>query len=210
MSGPIDEVASYYSQKLAKHGQTPQGVDWNGKESQELRFTQLARIIEPGRPYSINDLGCGYGAMLDYLHGRPEPLEYCGIDVAAPMVAAAQERYRHIDHARFIISDMPDQDADYGVASGIFNIRQGHSDDEWRAHIERVLDTLNRTSRIAFSFNCLTSYSDADKMRGYLYYADPLRLFDFCKRNYSREVALLHDYGLFEFTILVRKSKERP
>jgi len=30
-------------------------------------------------------------------------------------------------------------------------------------------------------------------------------LFDYCKRTYSRDVALLHDYGLYEFTILVRK-----
>jgi hypothetical protein len=29
--------------------------------------------------------------------------------------------------------------------------------------------------------------------------------FDHCKRNFSRQVALLHDYGLWEFTILVRK-----
>ena len=41
----------------------------------------------------------------------------------------------------------------------------------------------------------------------YLYYADPGRLFDLCKRRYSRNIALLHDYGLYEFTILVRKTQ---
>ena len=46
---------------------------------------------------------------------------------------------------------------------------------------------------------------DADRMQGYLYYADPCALFDRCKRCYSRNVALLHDYDLYEFTILVRK-----
>jgi hypothetical protein len=54
--------------------------------------------------------------------------------------------------------------------------------------------------------NCLTGYSDDDKKRDYLYYADPCRLFDLCKRRYSRQVALLHDYGLYEFTVLVRKA----
>ena len=64
------------------------------------------------------------------------------------------------------------------------------------------------TARVAsgFAFNCLTSYSDAHKMRDYLYYADPCALFDLCKRRYSRYVALLHDYKLYEFTILVRKQ----
>ena len=54
----------------------------------------------------------------------------------------------------------------------------------------------------------LTSYSDPDRMRPDLYYGDPCRLFDHCKRRYSRHVALLHDYGLYEFTILVRLDAE--
>jgi hypothetical protein len=41
-------------------------------------------------------------------------------------------------------------------------------------------------------------------MRDHLYYADPGEFFEICKRVYSRNVALLHDYGLYEFTILVR------
>ncbi len=57
------------------------------------------------------------------------------------------------------------------------------------------------------AFNLLTSYSDKDMMRPDLYYGDPLFYFDYCKRNFSQNVALLHDYGLFEFTILVKKNK---
>jgi hypothetical protein len=95
--------------------------------------------------------------------------------------------------------------ADYGLASGILNVRMGRSAAEWQSYLEDTLDVLNRTSRLGFAFNCLTSYSDADKMRDYLYYADPCILFDFCKRRYSRNVGLLHDYELYEFTILVKK-----
>jgi len=59
-----------------------------------------------------------------------------------------------------------------------------------------------------FSFNMLTRYSDADRMaqRPDLFYGDPLFFFDFCKCEFSRNVALLHDYGLYDFTILVRKD----
>ena len=59
-------------------------------------------------------------------------------------------------------------------------------------------------SRRGFAFNLLTSYSDVDRRRPDLYYADPLAYFDHCKRTFSRNVALLHDYGEWEFTILVR------
>ena len=58
----LTEVADYYSAKLAEHGETPRGVDWNGEESQVLRFAQLAKIIQPSSTFSLNDVGCGYGA----------------------------------------------------------------------------------------------------------------------------------------------------
>ena len=43
-------------------------------------------------------------------------------------------------------------------------------------------------------------------MRPHLHYGDPLWFFDWCKRKYSRNVALLHDYDLYDFTIIVRKD----
>jgi hypothetical protein len=51
----------------------------------------------------------------------------------------------------------------------------------------------------------LTKYSDKEYMKEYLYYADPLYLFDYCKKHFSKNVALLHDYNLYEFSIIVRK-----
>ena len=50
--------------------------------------------------------------------------------------------------------------------------------------------------------------SDEDKRRSDLHYADPLAWFDWCKRNASHQVALLHDYGLWEFTIVVRLEQQ--
>jgi cyclopropane fatty-acyl-phospholipid synthase-like methyltransferase len=210
MMGPgndklLSEVATYYSDKLAEHGETPRGVDWNGEESQAQRFAQLCKIIRTTGKFSLNDLGCGYGALYDFVVSAHEVFSYIGIDVSESMVRAAEQRYSGNQQARFVRAGEPDQVADYGVASGIFNVRLDRSDEQWQAYLKATLDVLDRTSRLGFSFNCLTSYSDPDKMRDYLYYADPCLLFDLCKRRYSRNVALLHDYGLYEFTILVRK-----
>ena len=60
----LKEVSDYYSEKLAEHGNTPKGVDWNGEESQVLRFEQLTKVIHQGTVFSVNDYGCGYGALL--------------------------------------------------------------------------------------------------------------------------------------------------
>lgn len=201
----LEDVASYYSRKLAEHGTTPLGVDWNGVPGQHLRFEQLIKLLPEGQPYTLNDLGCGYGALLGYLMETNPPAGYLGVDVSDEMIVAARQRYGGKLMARFTTADRPDSMADFGVASGIFNVRMGRSDLQWFDYLKSTLDILDSTSRLGFAFNCLTTYSDADKMRPDLYYADPCQLFDVCKRNYSTQVALLHDYGLYEFTLLVRK-----
>lgn len=203
----LSEVANYYANKLALHGDTPRGVDWNGEESQYIRFAQLCKVIEADQAaFSLNDLGCGYGALLDFLAQNYDTCEYLGLDISTDMIQAASQRHAAHLQARFLVSAVPDQIADYSVASGVFNVRQERSDAEWYAYLTSTLDVLDRSSRHGFSFNCLTAYSDEHKKRDYLYYADPCQLFDLCKRRYSRQVALLHDYGLYEFTILVRKA----
>lgn len=200
----LQEVADYYSAKLAAHGATAQGVDWNSDASQQLRFAQLARIVQKDR-FSIADLGCGYGAMFDYFRAHYRDFSYTGIDVSGDMVAAATARHAGNPAARFVQgSDIPS--SDYTVASGIFNVRQQRSDGEWLDYIIATLDAMHAHSTQGFAANFLTRYSDADKQRDYLYYADPLTLFDHCKKRYSRQVALLHDYGLYEFTLLVRND----
>jgi len=202
----LSDVADYYSSKLSEHGESARGVDWNSEESQTLRFEQLCKIINTSTPFSINDLGCGYGAFYDFLAQQYKSFSYSGIDVSEDMIRAAERRYHNRNQVCFVRSSKPEQVADYNVASGIFNVRLTQSDDEWWSYFEATLEALDRTSRIGFAFNCLTSYSDAHKMRDYLYYANPCVVFDHCKRRYSRNVALLHDYGLYEFTILVRKQ----
>jgi SAM-dependent methyltransferase len=202
---PLAAVAAYYEGKLAQHGETARGVDWNGDQSQIIRFEQLCRIIQPAGEFSVNDLGCGYGALYDHLARHHRSFSYCGVDISSAMIDAATRRHAGNGQARFIRASRPDGIADYGIASGIFNVRLECDEGAWQEHIEETIGVLERTSRFGFAFNCLTSYSDADKMRDYLHYADPRALFDLCMRRYGRSVALLHDYGLFEFTILVRK-----
>ena len=49
----LAEVATYYALKLAEHGKNPRGVDWNGEESQLLRFEQLCKIIGASNNFTL-------------------------------------------------------------------------------------------------------------------------------------------------------------
>ena len=202
MTDLLGDVRDYYGRKLAEHGPTARGVDWNSAESQALRFEQLLAVVDC-QPASLIDFGCGYGALVDHLRQRQMPLTYVGYDIAPEMIAAGRRLHPLERFTPDLASLTP---ADYCVASGIFNVKLAAATAAWREHIARTLEQLDALSRRGFSANFLTSYSDRERMRDDLYYADPCDLFDLCKRRFSRRVALLHDYELWEFTLIVRKG----
>jgi SAM-dependent methyltransferase len=202
----VEVVAEYYDEKLHTHGATYRGVDWNSPESQELRFEQLLKNWNLTGPFSINDYGCGYGALVSYMIDRDYTFRYQGFDISEEMIAKAREMYGSVSNCEFFTDHSRLTRADYTVASGIFNVKLQTSDEEWKEYLLHTLERIAELSEKGFAFNALTKYSDHDRMRPDLYYADPLFLFDYCKRNFSRFVSLLHDYPLHEFTILVKES----
>jgi SAM-dependent methyltransferase len=202
----LASVQEYYDEKIRTHGPTARGVDWNSPESQQLRFAQLLKLIDHSRPFTLNDFGCGYGALVDYLQQGDYQFHYTGFDISSQMIARAEELHPRSSQIEFVSQRERLREADYTVASGVFNVKLKTDGDEWKEYILTTLETMNSLSRAGFAFNALTKYSDAEFMREDLYYSDPLFLFDHCKAKYSKFVALLHDYPLYEFTILVRKE----
>jgi SAM-dependent methyltransferase len=199
------DVARYYSARLARFGATPAGVDWRDEASQTIRFRELLRVVrEPDA--AIVDLGCGYGGLLPLLRAGGHTGPYRGIDIAPDMIDAARRLHAADPASAFEVGARPSDGGDYVVASGIFNVRLTHDEITWQAYVLDTVAVMDRLAGRGFAFNCLTSYADPDKRRVDLFYADPRMLFDLCKQRYSRHVALLHDYGLYEFTMIVRKK----
>lgn len=202
-------VERYYADRLREFGATARGVDWNSPESQELRFDRLLHVVEPpSGPHvaeTLLDVGCGYGALLDTVRRRGLALRYRGFDISADMVAAAVARHGSTVDAAFTTDPAAFRPSTYAVASGIFNVKLHHDAGSWRDYVWRTIQSLHEASTHGFAFNMLSTYSDADRRRDTLFYADPLEVFDRCKRTLSSRVALLHDYPLYEFTIVVRK-----
>jgi SAM-dependent methyltransferase len=204
----VAKVDAYYSGKLAEHGSTARGVDWSTGESQATRFDQLARLLPADRPYSVTDVGCGYGAFIEHLDALGHHFTFQGLDVSAAMVQAARERWAGREGVAFATRAEDLAPTEYAVASGIFNVRMDVDPARWEAYVGDTLDELHRLGPGGFAFNMLTSWSDPERMREDLYYPDPAEVFGRCKRRYARNVALLHDYGLWEFTILVRTERD--
>jgi SAM-dependent methyltransferase len=202
-----DRLSHYFTEKLEQYGATAKGVDYNGEQAQQRRFVELVKIITPDKRFSVIDYGCGYGAMFDFLQAQGWHFDYYGVDLIEKMVMAGREMHQNDPNAHFTTDEKELPITDYLAAAGIFNIKMDAEYADWQHFICETLSNMNALCSKGFSFNMLTKYSDVDRMaqRPDLFYGDPLFFFDFCKRNFSRNVALLHDYDLYDFTILVRK-----
>jgi SAM-dependent methyltransferase len=201
----LDHVKSYFDKRIQEHGASPRGSDWNSETSQNTRFDQLLRVVEM-QSFSLLDYGCGYGALADYLDTKGFTADYYGYDILESAIETARKTHFDKPRCSFFTDKSQLPVCDYAVASGIFNFRGEHSFEDWTEYVIGVLTEFNQLSLHGFSSNFLTTYSDTDKMRADLYYADPLFLFDYCKRNFSKNVALLHDYRLYDFTLIIRKD----
>jgi SAM-dependent methyltransferase len=205
-SDNLSKVKKYFIEKLETHGTTHRGVDYNSVEAQEARFFQLTKVIDSSKKYSLLDFGSGYGGMYDYLIRLGHQLHYVGYDIAEPMLVKGREMHPNNPDCWFTsdITEVPL--VDYAVVSGTFNMKLDAANEAWTKIVVDSLHKMDDHATQGMAFNMLTKYSDADRMRPDLYYADPLFFFDYCKRHFAKNVALLHDYRLYDFTIIVRKD----
>jgi SAM-dependent methyltransferase len=200
-------VGDLYTASLHEHGTVSQGVGWKDEASHRLRFDKLATVIaaeSEAEGFTVNDLGCGYGAMFEYLRDRfgVALRRYYGYDVSEQMLTAARDRVTD-ERAEFLHGSSPEHDADYSFVSGTFNVKLDATHERWTEHVKASLLELSGRSRKGLAFNLLTTYVvwRAD----HLYYGDPYEFMDYCRRSISRYVALFHDYPMYEWTIIVRK-----
>jgi SAM-dependent methyltransferase len=199
--------ADYYRQR-ADNPDRAVRVGWRDGDAQRRRFEQLIKLIGHGRDevFSVADVGCGLGDFSTFLAEIGySNVDYRGYDRSAAMVDAASALHPNgkFTHVEIVAEAEP---ADYFVASGIFSGMFDTSPTVWTRYILDTLAAMDARSVSGFAFNALTKYSDPPLMKPELFYADPCMLFDHCKTHFSRNVALLHDYEEYDFTIIVRKG----
>lgn len=208
-SGLYADVESYYSARVAKYGATPRGVDWSCQATQDLRFVQLLKLCDFSAPFSLNDIGCGYGALCAYLARRhPQAaIDYLGIDLSLAMVSRARRRFS-ASGRRFKVGKVSPRRATYSVASGIMNINVGGSRASWEAFVAEMLADLCRASLRGFSVNFIigevAGTADADAAPVQLYRTSPEPWIQYCERELGCTVETIDGYGMNEVTLLAR------
>lgn len=202
-----DELIAHYQALLAKHGDSSESLQHFDKTSQSKRFEVLTATMT-AQEKSVLDIGCGLGHLLDYLEeqGRA-PTHYMGVDIVPDFIELARKKHAHKAGVEFKTHDILQENLrhkfDHVVICGIFN---NVMPDNW-GFLEQTLTKSFALADVGLSFNLLSTYVDFQAPD--LFYADPSRVIDFCKKSLSRKVDMNHSYLVkagsipYEYTIHV-------
>jgi len=207
LAGVYEGIERYYTGKVLTHGATPLGVDWTCQPTQELRFIQLLKLCDFGESFSLNDVGCGYGALAGFLarRHRGARVDYLGTDLSQAMVERAKLRLTANIKTRFVASASIPRVADYSVASGIFNVKLAQHADQWTLFIEKTLSEMNKTSQLGFAVNFLAPHGVDLEPIAELYRTSADVWMRYCESQFNARVELIDGYGMKEFTLIVRR-----
>lgn len=207
-------MQEHYSATFEKHGCTLQGVDWGDNvERGEIRYTKILELIDSS-PFSILDVGCGYGELLNRIElsgsgsSNTEPhfaklVSYTGIDLVQPMIDAAAAKYpKHtFIWGDFLSHEFTGTRFDYVACNGIFTqkLTAGIMDMDAasRAMIRKMFDLCDK----GIVFNMMSS--NVNFMAPNLFYKSPVETLAWVSSELSPHVRLDQSYRMFEYMVYV-------
>jgi SAM-dependent methyltransferase len=200
----------FYNALLDSHGFSAKAVAWRDEPFQQFRFASIAQAFAHEREqFTVYEVGCGLGHLRDFLRQHFPNASYSGADINPKMIERALQRdpTLAVEH-RDIVKDPPAQ-ADYVVASGIFNLRMQHADDAWEAVVRSVLKAMFASAKRGIAANFLSSH--VDWKREIAYHEDPARTLHFALTELSRFAEIRHAYYPWEFMLAVyREARPLP
>ena len=192
---------------MKTYGSEPKAAAWRDRERQLRRFqifSGLFEIVSADTGFSVNDLGCGYGAMFEAYQDLPafRNAQYYGYDISAGMLQQARANISD-PRAVWIQSHEATHRADFSLVSGTYNLKMNADADLWRQYVEENLLQLWSKTRVALGFNMLSAL--APKRQKNLYYADPDYFLAFCRTQMGGRVRLVDRLAPEEFVVFIMR-----
>jgi len=96
LSEALSGIEELYTRNLKTHGLASKSVGWKDETEQRLRFEKLVQVVNPdnaSQGITVNDYGCGYGAMFQYLDAVPSLKlnKYYGYDISSSAVCGGPQ-----------------------------------------------------------------------------------------------------------------------
>ena len=201
------QISNIYNKRFDNYNNTPKGVFWNSKLSQDLRLNIiLDKILQNAKSdeFSIADIGCGYGRLYEIIRERKldRKVQYHGFDINQKIISFCKNNI-DFENIKFSISAFPLNETDYVVMSGTYNLTPTNNISLWEDYIIKNLTSNWKLVQKAMIFNCLIK--EKRKIEKKLYYTELSWIQKICERNFCDPKVIKHNLLKDDITIILKK-----
>ncbi|MDD3475272.1 MAG: class I SAM-dependent methyltransferase [Sulfurimonas sp.] len=193
---PKIDNKTFYSSAIEMYGITAKGVNWHSKESQNLRFEIILKMLpKEMSEYSVADAGCGFGDLYLYMQKKKRmPKEYIGIDALIDMYSIASER----TGCEIVVADICKEElpsADFYICSGAMNVLN-----DFETHL--FMQNCFNSCKVGFLFNVLYGDKESETYN----YLTRAKIEKIATELGASEVIFKDDYMQDDVTVMFKKS----
>jgi SAM-dependent methyltransferase len=144
-----ENARSYWNRGAVEFADDNMAVEFSAR-SQVERFRAFLDYQE-SVGCSILDVGCGTGALFEFIRVLDSPVDYLGIDISDEMIARCQSK---LPDVRFEVHDVQtwstDETFDYVVCFGAFNVNVDNAVSNLPAILERMFELSQKAVHVSF------------------------------------------------------------
>ena len=202
------QISNIYNKRFDNFNNTPKGVFWNNKLSQDLRLNIiLDKILQNSKSdeFSIADIGCGYGRLYEIIRERKlgGKVQYHGFDISQKLISYCKNN-KDFENIKFSISAFPFNKTDYVVMSGTYNLAPTNNISLWEDYIIKNLTSNWNLVEKAMIFNCLIK--EKKEINNALYYTELSWIKRICENNFGKVQIFKNQLLKDDITIVIKKS----
>ena len=201
------QISNIYNKRFDNYNNTPKGVFWNSKLSQDLRLNIiLDKILKIAKSeeFSIADIGCGYGRLYEVIKERnlDSKVQYYGFDINEKLINFCKNN-KDYDNVEFAINASPFKKTDYIVMSGTYNLTPTNNISLWEDYIIKNLKGNWKFVKKAMIFNCLIK--EKKEITKSLYYSELSWIKKICEENFCHPIITKHKILKEDITIILNR-----
>lgn len=201
------QISNIYNKRFDNYNNTPKGVFWNSKLSQDLRLNIiLDKILKIAKSeeFSIADIGCGYGRLYEVIKERnlDSKVQYYGFDINEKLINFCKNN-KDFKNVEFAINASPFKKTDYIVMSGTYNLTPTNNISLWEDYIIKNLKGNWKFVKKAMIFNCLIK--EKKEITKSLYYSELSWIKKICEENFCHPIITKHKILKEDITIILNR-----
>jgi len=201
------DIAQVFGNRFLQHGPVPEASMWYSEKRQFIRFEimfEQIKLLTQKNTISISDIGCGYGAFLNFLSEKNlnEEWFYNGYDVSDEVIKFCRQEY--LNRASFHRSSVPTRKTDFIIMSGTYNFFPLNDYNSWKQYLFRSLKMLWAKTDCAMIFNLQTSDRENVTDDG-IVYTSQVVIENFCNSTFGNVRVIFNPNIPNDATFVIKK-----